>query len=861
MPEPISANSYSVSSLPRPLTLTLLLLLAAGLRFYQLSGQSLWADEGNSVALARRGFVEIAQRTAFDIHPPFYYWLLKLWIAIFGESEFGLRSLSAVLGILLVYLIWALGRRLFRQPIGLIAAFIAVLSPLQIYYAQETRMYMLLTVLSSLTVLTALNIFKDYATGSRSLITSIIYILIVTAGLYTHYAFPLIMLTINLAALIYFWQNRYSLNQNSSLILHPSSLHWLTLQIIPLLLYLPWLPTAWRQLTTWPAAEQAESWLTRLETISTTLLFGHSWPFEGDILAVTILALTLLATLWLSLSKQLNSFFASRFPPHGPRSTLHAPRFASLPTPLLSLNLLWLWLLLPIILTALIFSPAFLKFLLVAAPPLALLLALVIDWLTCRASGYGKSATQNITSLLNPDPARSTLHAPRSPFPASRALRPTITGYLLGGALLAAVVAGSTISLYNYYTNPRFARDNYRAIVSFIQAVGGPDDAVILTAAGQQDVFNYYYQRATAPEAPVFPLPRRRPLDEAATVTELAQIEAEAAKVYAVYWATEQADPTRLIEGWLDNHLFKATDQWYGNVRLVSYATPRSKTGLDFSPVDYHLGEQIKLTGYALSNSEITPGDILQVALTWVTGSSLPENYTVFVQLLDPANHLVGQRDAPPLPPTTEWPANEPVIDQHGILVEPGTPPGQHRLIVGLYNSQTGQRLPVSAGKTVSGDFIELAEVEVVRPAQPLPPEAFQMQTSLNAPLGEVTLRGYDLYKLGQRSSPETPLHPGDALQLVAYWQVNQPTSGLEDQLIIQVVSATGEKALLSFSRPVAGTAYPIDQWQGGEIVRAQYDLVLSNLAPGSYRLALTLGVKQNEGTSPTVYTRPFHVE
>ena len=100
--QPSSVKSYWGSSLARPLPVALILLLAGGLRFYQLSGQSLWADEGNSVALARRGFVEIARRTAFDIHPPFYYWLLKLWITIFGESEFGLRSLSAVLGILLV---------------------------------------------------------------------------------------------------------------------------------------------------------------------------------------------------------------------------------------------------------------------------------------------------------------------------------------------------------------------------------------------------------------------------------------------------------------------------------------------------------------------------------------------------------------------------------------------------------------------------------------------------------------------------------------------------------------------------------------------------------------------------------------
>jgi hypothetical protein len=44
--------------------LFLTLLLATGLRFYRLAGQSLWSDEGNSVALARASLAEITARTA-----------------------------------------------------------------------------------------------------------------------------------------------------------------------------------------------------------------------------------------------------------------------------------------------------------------------------------------------------------------------------------------------------------------------------------------------------------------------------------------------------------------------------------------------------------------------------------------------------------------------------------------------------------------------------------------------------------------------------------------------------------------------------------------------------------------------------
>jgi hypothetical protein len=383
---------------------------------------------------------------------------------------------------------------------------------------------------------------------------------------------------------------------------------------------------------------------------------------------------------------------------------------------------------------------------------------------------------------------------------------------------------------------------------------------VILNAEGQQDVFSYYYYNASAvPEAPVYPLPRRRPLDEMETLAELQAIADNASKIYAVYWATQQADPSGLIESWLDTHLFKATDQWYGNVRLVSYASPHASAKLPLTPVDYQLGPHIRLIGSALSTSQITPGDILQVALSWETDAPFrpAENYTVFTQVLDQASHLVGQRDALPLTPAPEWPVNEPMADAHGIFIEPGTPPGSYRLIVGLYDSQTGQRLAVQGGQ----DFVELGQVEVIRPATPLPPEAFTIQVPLNTPMLEVTLLGYDLYKLGHRSTPDTALHSGDPVQLVAYWAVHQPVRWLQDQLFIQVVTNTGEATPIFKTRPLAGTDYPIQEWQEGEIIRAQYNFFLDNLPPGSYRLALTLNANETSTQRVVALTKPFRVE
>ncbi len=777
--------------------------LAAFLRFYHLSNQSLWSDEGNSVALARRSFIEIAQRTAFDIHPPLYYWLLKIWTFVLGDSEFGLRSLSVCLAILLVYVIGVLGTRFYSPRVGLIAAAIAALSAFQTYYAQEARMYILLTLLASLTILITFLLFTELGLLNVPHTfhpLSFSYIIIVTAGLYTHYAYPLILVVANLAFLGWLWENRAQTKKNFI-----AALHWVYLQIIPLLFYLPWLPTAWRQVTTWPSENLVVPLHTILAEISTTLIFGHSWPYQtGFILAISLVALIL-----------LNILGGIRQP-----ETKTTPYFVHFT--------IILWLLLPLLLTARIFSPAFLKFLLIASPPFCLLYAVLVDraiFLTGRVAG-----------------AKHTKFLP----------------YLAGATLLIALLYPSTLAIQHYYDNPDFSRDDYRGIVAHIKALGTAEDAVILNAEGQQDVFNYYYSRTPHLLAPIYPLPTQRPLGETETLATLTEIAQTSEQIYAVYWANHQADPTGLIESWLDTQLFKATDQWYGNVRLVSYASPADQQQ-DFEAVDFQLGEYIELTGYALNTNEITPGDIAQINLQWETTAPLTENYTVFLQILDSANHVVGQRDARPLMETTSWPAGEIIEDTHGVFLEPGTPPGLHRLIMGLYNSQTGQRLPVIENGEVVGDFITLAEVNVVKPEPALPQDALRIQVPRRTEMFDVDLLGYDFYKVGHRSTPDTPLHPGDPVRLVLYWRAVQPVYWLEDKLFIQVLTRGGQSTPLSITRTPAGVDYPIDQWQPDEIVRAQYDFFLSNLAPGRYQLAFTL-IDSVSAQPITALSEPFQI-
>ena len=73
-------------------------------------------------------------------------------------------------------------------------------------------------------------------------------------------------------------------------------------------------------------------------------------------------------------------------------------------------------------------------------------------------------------------------------------------------------------------------------------------------------------------------------------------------------------------------------------------------------------------------------------------------DYTVFVQVLDAADRLVGQVDAWPVQgtfPTSQWTPGQTVADPYLVQLSADLPPGDYRLHVGLYLLATLQRLAV----------------------------------------------------------------------------------------------------------------------------------------------------------------------
>jgi mannosyltransferase len=124
---------------------SLLGMFSAIPRLVNLGSQSLWFDETYTVYIARMPFDRMIRSILVDgVHPPLYYWLMAVWIRLFGASEFSIRLPSALAGALAVVLLYFLVRRVAGEWPGVLAAGLLALSPFAVWYAQDARMYSLM---------------------------------------------------------------------------------------------------------------------------------------------------------------------------------------------------------------------------------------------------------------------------------------------------------------------------------------------------------------------------------------------------------------------------------------------------------------------------------------------------------------------------------------------------------------------------------------------------------------------------------------------------------------------------------------------------------------------------------------------
>ncbi len=354
------------------LVLIALLLLGAGLRFGGLNAQSFWSDEGNSARLVERALPLIVEGAAGDIHPPGYYLLLHAWWRIAGGSEVALRSFSAFCGVLTVALAAALGQRLGGRVSKAIAALLAALHPLAVYYSQEARMYALLGLVAAMTLLLAYRVVRTRGAPRAGLALTLSLVL----GLYTHYAYAFVLPAINLPFLVCWLAQRRRRRWHTLGV-------WVAAHGLAGLAFLPWLPNV-RKLTSWSPPDLNTGHA--LIEMGRTLLTGVTLPGEALSVTLPVVASALLLLALLRPSR----------------------------TPFLKWGAVTLVVLPPALIVGLgVYREAYLKFLMVSSAPLTALVALTwrpVDPRERELLRYLPGLGALLTVLLLPAQARALHH-------------------------------------------------------------------------------------------------------------------------------------------------------------------------------------------------------------------------------------------------------------------------------------------------------------------------------------------------------------------------------------------------------------------------------------------------------------------
>jgi hypothetical protein len=266
-----------------------------------------------------------------------------------------------------------------------------------------------------------------------------------------------------------------------------------------------------------------------------------------------------------------------------------------------------------------------------------------------------------------------------------------------------------------------------------------------------------------------------------------------------------------------------------GPVELVGYSLPGQ--GADHAAPDLP-----GRTGWGEVVAQ--PGQALPLVLDWQALSYGSREAVVFVHLVDWDDTRHAQDDGPPLgglQPMTHWVPGEVLPDRHVLALPPDLPPGRYQILVGMYDAETGDRLPARAEEPgrVRGDAVILDYVRVLDPEEAaLPTPQVAVDTVFAGAGDEIRLIGYDLVA--------DKVAAGKGLQLTLYWQAEKPVGDVYSYFV-HLLDAEGEIRSQRDGVPLEGY-YPTTLWDPGELVADGISMrVEPDTLPGTYRLAVGL--------------------
>jgi 4-amino-4-deoxy-L-arabinose transferase-like glycosyltransferase len=873
----------------RLLSLTVLLLVALGVRLLGIELQPLWWDEGFSLYFATESTPRLLELTSLDIHPPLYYLLLQGWYQMVGVGALQSRWFSVLVGVLAIPLGWRVAHDLFGKRTAWLTALLLTISPFHIYYSQEVRMYGLMVVLTLAAVI-AWRRRKWVALG-----------LALLAGLLTQYYFALMAGAIGLLVLGELRQKRYG---------------WqgpLLAAAVAVLGYLPWVVYALPRLITYVGGKlvvEADTPMTPLEFLPRHLAawsMGHLSAPMSPLGWSALAFLGLIAFGWYQAKRQqrtgrlISTALLWLIPTFGILVVgLYAPFTDARIERQLLFVLPFFLMLVAVGLASLWQKSRFRARVVLAGIVVVSLMALsdfytvprylgedyrplladvdalqgphdgwlaIYEWQIGYLRAYLPDAepetiTINLAWAEEPIALEQGINALLNQYP-----RLWLPAYQVKGRIFEEQVADTLASegvtaWDDWYGNTRlylFGQTsgeivNGRPLGTYPQleqVTGAIGVEKVASGIGIVPVFVSAEVPAESARLSLQVVGRGAvwgewdgAVEEGAVKAGIPIIAGTPPGEYEVY-ATLYDGVTNAPYPRSEQGILQAPEALLGAITIERPLQPlltKSVQRLATQVKSVEMGNTVRWVGVALPNQPLLQGDTLPVTLLWQSLQSVNREVRVFIQGFNKQGELKINHEIAPVNgtfPLPQWQLGDLIRDPHRVQLPPDLPAGNYQLVAGMYDSVTGQRLTTADGRdTLDLGIISVEERERLLQA-PTIGEAVSHPFGERAELVQVSVKDFFV--------TDTPTH------VTLLWQSTQ-TGGTPLRAFVQIYQGDTQIAVSDHLLDPPATA-----WIVGEYIMDSHLIPLPpDLPAGEYRIIAGLVDAQSNTPLSTLEGTPF---
>lgn len=651
----------------------LAVLIGFALRFYRLDVQELSFREAFLILESQLSFVEFFELFGGLKQPPFVasFWLHHVWYGLAGNSEFALRSISALAGSLAVPLVYRFAKEIrLSASATLMATFLTALSSYAISSSQDILLY---PFSLSLTIASAISALKLIG-GGRTKAIFVAYVLLSAATVYTHVFAVLALLAQNLYVLYLMLRDWHS---GGNSIAQPQTrsllLRWLMAQFAIAALCTPWLISAWSGTFEYGGNSDASSLAEALWWRFASYPIGFFatdkiWLLSAGLFGVAIIGAAV-----------VGAFLAwRREKDQGERGAedwikveqQHASKAREAQSPFRGHSYTVLLLLYLLVSPLAYWGPLFQKwslfgsFYALTLPPFLLLLTIglanIRDWIE-RCLGWRWRIWTDDANTDGPT-----------------VLNKIRVGSVAAVSLFLVIVAGNLFTLRNYHFEPEFSRSRGLRELSVIlerwSAGLNPAEVHFIQSFPDPTFFAYYSPESV--EHTVLP-PAPQDFEGALEVVhELREVGVK--RIILPVSLDQDQEASDIARQALSSSYKLAAQDTVGPWLVELYARPDPQQWRLF---DVEFANDLTLERALVSPDFPPAGGWLVVHLDW---SGAPQTMTggekLFLHLLDESGNLVAQWD-----PDFQLVSSK-VSISIGMPIPPNLPAGPLSLIVGLYD-------------------------------------------------------------------------------------------------------------------------------------------------------------------------------